>query len=381
MPYENEYAHKTSHVDFVKNPDVLAFLDNCEYLKPPSDEEAQQMAAFFQPAPRDHSRPLPELALAIDGSPYESSRDDRLPSTKVGYLKVGAILFSLQSFSTLRQGRFVDPFRVSSLQDDNTTLAFILHSANVLLRGKANVRDSFRAALDAQFISKATRFDDKNHHTSLRSTLFHLAWRRPGDLEAADPFHLKLHGCPTCGKGPVQVEDKEGAQFCPFCGAEVYPTDCLRIWEEVNDFQSNYTALSRLMSVLEHLLPIHYIRFVADRALFALTRVAFFLDGPLALFGTSAWLHRNILIYINEINARLLRQHQPPLLIIGLQKTGQVVDHVNMIERFLPTDRLFCIDDDYRNAVVPIALAHRFAAISLQPGGRVLDLLTRRSLL
>ncbi len=36
--------------------------------------------------------------------------------------------------------------------------------------------------------------------------------------------------------------------------------------------------------------------------------------------------------------------------------------------------------DLYENAVVPIALAHRFTAISFQPGGRVLDLLTRNAL-
>lgn len=34
----------------------------------------------------------------------------------------------------------------------------------------------------------------------------------------------------------------------------------------------------------------------------------------------------------------------------------------------------------YRDAVVPIALAHRYTAISLQPSGPVLDLLTRRAL-
>lgn len=37
--------------------------------------------------------------------------------------------------------------------------------------------------------------------------------------------------------------------------------------------------------------------------------------------------------------------------------------------------------DLYENAVIPIALAHRYTAISLVPGGRVLDLLSRRHLL
>ena len=36
--------------------------------------------------------------------------------------------------------------------------------------------------------------------------------------------------------------------------------------------------------------------------------------------------------------------------------------------------------DLYENAVVPIALAHRFTAISFRPGGRVLDLLTKNAL-
>lgn len=145
-----------------------------------------------------------------------------------------------------------------------------------------------------------------------------------------------------------------------------------------------------------------------------------------------------------------------------MQKTGQVVDHVNLIDRFIPSNRLLAIEDSYRykfiltgrtpaahtfgyetyygqdfifktpsgktfvfalpypyaskdapgldfsrekirlenypqleralnlithlesdlyqNAVVPIALAHRFTAISFQPGGRVLDLLMKNSM-
>ena len=36
--------------------------------------------------------------------------------------------------------------------------------------------------------------------------------------------------------------------------------------------------------------------------------------------------------------------------------------------------------DLYKNAVVPIALAHRFTAISFEPGGRVLDMFARQAL-
>lgn len=461
MPYVGQFGSKTSHSTFIKNPEVASFLEQCQYLTPPSDDEARKMVACFRPPPSDDG-PLPRYIISVDGSVYESSIDDKLPSTKVGYIKIGAVLFSLLDFDSLREGQYVDPFRVAALRDQNTALTFALPSANIRLKGKDNVRDSFRAVLDEQFLGERTRFEPKNFHTSLRSTLFQLASRRPGRMGTKDPFHLRIYKCPHCGKGPVELEDTEVQQFCPFCGAEVYPTDCLRLWEEVSDYQSNRLALSRLMMVLEHLLPVHYMRFIMQRAPLALTNVVFFIDGPLAVFGTAAWLHRSIMIFLDEVNRRLARHKQPPLLVIGLQKSGQVVDHLRLIERYLPNRSLYAIDDDYRyqyilsgrdpssngfgsetyygqdfiyktrsgrtfvfalpypfaskdepgidfpaektdwnrylqlpqairliehlesdlyrNAVVPIALAHRYTSISLQPGGRVLDLLTRKGL-
>ncbi len=461
MPYEGEYASKTSHSEFIKNPEIAAFLGECEFLTPPSDEEAEQMVANFKEPPIADCR-LHEFVISVDGSYHESSINDKLPSTKVGYIKIGAVLFSLAKFGSLRDGNFVDPFRVAELKDQNTALTFSLPSANIRWGGKDNVRDSFRVALDQQFSAARTRFNENNFHSSLRSTLFHLASRRPGDMHTGDPFRLKIHKCPDCGNGPIEVEDKEEQQQCSYCGADVYPTDCLRLWEEVNDYQSNQVAISRLMMILEHLIPAHYMRFLYQRAYLNLTRVAFFIDGPLAVFGNAAWLHRSLMIFFDEINRKLIRKNQSPILVIGLQKTGQVVDHVTLINRFLPNERLFAIEDEYRykyilsgrdpssngfgyetyygqdfifktksgrtfvfavpypyaskdlpgnnfpsekikwehypqlaqaihlithlesdlykNAVVPIALAHRYTAISLQPGGKVLDLITRRSL-
>ncbi len=462
MPYQNEFARKTAHTDFVKNPDVQAFLETCEYLTPPSDEEAKKLTAVFQPPPRSGQDALPKLVLATDGSPYESALNDRIPSTRLGYLQVGAVLFSLKEFANLRDGRFVDPFKVAALQDNNTALTFVLPSANVRLPGHNSVHDSFRAALDEQLLSEKTRFEPSNFYTSLRSTLFHLASRRAGGLGTQNPFKLKLHKCPSCRKGPIELEDKLEQQFCPHCRQPVYPSDCLRLWEEVHDYQSNGTALSRLMMILEHLLPIHYIRLLQQRAFLALRNIAFFVDGPLAVFGNAAWLHRSIMIYLNEVNEKLAKKGVPPILMIGLQKSGQIMDYVKMIDRFLPPNGLFAIDDDYRykyilasrepskngfgfetyygqdfifktpegktfvfglpypykskeepgsdfvhektewerytnlpvaitlierlqtelyqDAVIPIALAHRYTSISLKPGGRVLDLLTRRAL-
>ena len=214
--------------------------------------------------------------------------------------------------------------------------------------------------------------------------------------------------------------------------------------------------------ILEHILPAHYIRlFLRERPLL-LTNMAFFVDGPLAMFGNAAWIHRSLMIFLENAKRKLSRFNARPILMIGLQKSGQIVDYINFVDRFLPKNKIYCIDDDfryehiignrdpagktfgfetyygqdfiyktasgktfnillpypfpskemarinfkvektnieryenlpkalalinhlesdlYKNAVVPIALAHRYTAISFEPGGRVLDLFARQSL-
>jgi hypothetical protein len=468
MPYQNEYASKSSHFDIVRNPQIADFLGACEYLREPSEDEGKAMGAHFEPPPLTQGIPLPEYVIAVDGSLHEDALDpQRFPSTRFGYIKVSTVLIDLTEFGALwiDKGRFVDPFKVAKLRDGTDALTFPLPSANVTWGGKRTVRDSFRAAVDAHLSSPRTRWNEVDPTTSLRTTLFRLASTRP-DLGTGDPSKLKIHRCPNedCGQGPIEVRDIPDQQFCPHCGSEVYPSDCLRVWEEVQEFQPNIQAISRLMLIVEHMLPIHYIRHVREVGLSRqlLSGTAFFVDGPLAVFGNGAWLHGSIMRYLHETNADLQERGNAPVLMIGLQKTGQVVEHMALIDRFVERDRIFSLDDEYRyayvlgrdaagngfgfetyygqdfiyktpsgrtfvfalpypfpnkeqqsgrpftvvktdlgnypdlpralaliqhfesdlyqNSVVPIALAHRYTAISLSPGGKVLNLLAQKAL-
>lgn len=464
MPFTGEKASKASHFDIVKNPEVAAFLGDCEYLHPPSEAEGQAMGTRFLDTPSQAGVNLPAQVIAVDGSYHESSLNEKLPSTKMGYVKIGCVLIDMQHFQSLRvcEGQFVDPFRVAALQRNNNALTFPLPSANLRLKGRTTVRESFRAAVDAHLYGENTRYNPDDPSTSLRTTLFHLATLRSGPLSTGDPHRLRLHKCPTCEEGPVEVQDMLGPQHCPHCAAEVFPADCLRVWEDINEFQANGESLSRLMMVVEHLLPIHYIRNVWGISPGLLSGLAFFVDGPLAVFGNAAWLHASVLRYLDNLNTWLKERGHKPLLMVGLQKTGQLVDHMRLVNRYVPSDRILLIDDDYRykyvmggqdasangfgsetyygqdflyktpsgryfaiglpypfrdkaapghnfihaktelqrytelpralalvkhfecdlyeNALIPIALAHRYTAISLVPGGRVLDLLTKLAL-
>ena len=464
MPYSGERASKTSHLAIVRNPTVAEFHDGCNYLKEPSHEQATAISAAFVEAPSFDGVSLPDRVIAIDGSWHEGSLDDKLlPSTRIGYVQIGGVLVDLSEFSRLRVdgGRFVDPFAVAALDENNDRLIFPVPSSNVTYKGQRTVRASFRLAVEEHFASEATWTRPGDPTSSLRATLFVLASRRSGDLGTDDTNTLLLARCPngTCGAQKVLVTASLEAQRCPACDGPVYATDCLRIWEDVTDYQPNLEALGRLGNAVEQLLLVHYIRTLAEAGSLApLAATAFFTDGPLALFGNMAWLHGPILDYLLGINSRLVDRGLPSLLLIGLQKTGQLVDYARMMDRHVEPEHLLCVDDAFRyqyisprdeasvtfglethygqdflyktrtgkwfafslpypqrknprdsfvgskcdmtrydiaralrlltelasdlyeNASVPIVLAHRYTAISLVPGGKVLDILSRQRL-
>ena len=215
----------------------------------------------------------------------------------------------MDEFGALRveDGRFVDPFRVAKLRRNKDSLLFVVPGSNMKWKDYESVRDSFRARVDQELLKNETRFDKSDYKTSLRSTLFHLASTRPDKMGTRDPNRIRLHQCPSCEYLDLELEDILGPQHCPNCGKEVYPSDALRIWEEVADFQSNVVPMARFMLAVEHMLPVHYLRHLlkANFPLDKLSSIAFFLDGPLAIFGNCAWLHRPLMQYYNGVNSRL----------------------------------------------------------------------------
>jgi hypothetical protein len=283
-------------------------------------------------------------------------------------------------------------------------------------------------------------------------------------LLAINDNRITLESCPACPADiqPLVFSPAITQQACPSCGLPVYATDWLRLHEGISDFGDNTSAMTRMMNAVEHLLLAAFILELRQNNPAALTRIAFVIDGPLALFGEPAKLHKRLMFLIYEANTWLEQHGLEPALIMGLQKTGTVMDHARLLERFLPNGVIRVVDDEYReryingrdtpsanfgnetyygqdflfktergrifnfalpypfpdkaasgrafaslksethrygslikracdlirhfeldlyeNAIVPVALAHRHASISMVPGGKVLDLIARAGL-
>ncbi len=458
----NNSADKTTHFEIVNNPDIQSFLNECSYMVNPTGEEAKEISSLFSKV-CTYNEELPNNIIAIDGSSYESSINDNLPFTRVGYVKIGNILIQRDKFCDIGKEKYIDPFKVAEIEKQNSSTIFAFPSSNMQYKNQSNIRDGFRLALD-NYMHKY-RSEESDYKTSLRSTLFELAKYRSKGEKTSKKQSIILHVCPNCMERDIPVFNIEEDQLCPHCHAPIYPTDCLRIWENIEEGGSNQSALTRFTNVIEHLFIIHFIRDIMNRSpnsfVESLSNIAFFVDGPLAIYGNPAWVHNAILKYLFEVNGIMKEHGKSPILIIGNVRNSEVVDYFKYINSEIMSETVLCLSDKsrnkyvnfnktassstfgnetyygqdfiyksrsgklivfnipypfkdkanlisfknekskisnyenfnkaillleefecdlYRNTLVPVALARKHTIISLKPGSKVLDLLTRNSL-
>lgn len=454
MPYNRETAGKGGHSDFGRNPDVQKFLANCEFMRPPSDDEAKAIASNFVKAPQGNPPSLPNFVIASDASKSDAPINDKLPSTQLGFIKVSHVLIAMDKYAELidPSSRFVDSFKAADMHRNAQPITYVLPGSNIRYLEAKSVRDGFRRAVYDQLTANRR---DGNNRLVLTETLL-----------ALNDNAIKIDSCSSC-KHPITgfvFTPQQHVFHCQQCQESVYVTDWLRLHEGLSDFGDNAGAMTRMMNAVEHLLLAAFILELFRGNPAALGKIAFVIDGPLALFGEPAKLHSKLMVLLHSANRRLNELGQEPLLVMGLQKTGGVMDHAKLLERFLPHGVMQVIDDEYRhkfitgsdtpsanfgnetyygqdflfktergrifnfalpypfatkeadgsgkkfadikcelahygslieracdlirhfeldlydNAIVPVALAHRHASISLVPGGKVLDILARDGL-
>ena len=63
-----------------------------------------------------------------------------------------------------------------------------------------------------------------------------------------------------------------------------------------------------------------------------LPRLAFFVDGPLAVFGHPAWLSAAISTELKRLNALVREQSGHDMVIVGIEKSGTFVEHLDEID-------------------------------------------------
>jgi len=453
MPYKGEKAGKGGHADFVSNPDIITFLNDCEYLREPSDKEAEIMVSDFVDAPETSKTDLPSYVIASDASKKDSPINDKLPSTQIGYIKISHVLVDLNNYSNLSElhSNYIDPFKVAEIHRSANPLTYVLPGSNIRYRGATNVKNGFRKAVFEQL---DRNIGNNGSPVKLLDVLINISDK----VDCNRNKEIVIEKCPCCkANNAFNFLQNKKVVKCSSCNNDIYASDWLRLHEDISDFGNNTSAMTRMMNALEHLLFVSLMLQIFEKDPNSLSKTAFILDGPLAVFGQPAKLHARIMQKICEINQRLGSLNLDPVLVIGLQKTGELVDYTVMIDKYLSNNKIKVISDDYRykyikgsdtpsenfghetyygqdfiyktqsgkifnfalpypfcnkenvkqfvkdkvdyskygnlidracklinyfemdlyeNAIVPVALAHRHASISIVPGSKVLDIIS-----
>ena len=342
MPYENgrggyEKARRLGHGSAV----LRAMAEQRDYFIPATRMEGTDwLHQFLVPAADLSLRPPPPWVIAIDGSRQEVEAREEFPSVLYAFFQVAAVLVDLAVLDVEGRRTFVDPAQIRKARRTHM-LGGDLPSSGAYIKPGKDARESWRLAIFEVFSTR--RLAVEHDETTMLDLLFwmHGDPKRPAEM-------LIVPSCPNsitdCDQEGIAVGRTLGK--CPKCGTTIYPTDMLRIWEEVREYGSNESALGRLSQVAELLVAIGLLSQLFWYKAPTLADIVMIVDGPLAMFGPPAHLKTQALDYVQAMVRYQTEAGLPGPYICGIEKTGSFADYAGALAKaeLVPPGTLVRVD-------------------------------------
>ncbi len=317
MPYEGEFASYKPLRRIVETENVKQLLSRCKVC----NNNDPTLSTLIPSLLSEHDYVLPKLIVAIDGSDTEVPVVNGYPGARIGYCTVASVLIDLALIDELDANRPVDPNKFRNTENASTIDA-ALPGSNVVTRRQTSARVSFREELYDHFQNTIL---DEEDRIPLIDTYEALLKLKPHDLQKCP--YSETNGCSSSFYIPP------GTIHCTECKQPIFSTDALRIHERFNDLGANGEAFSYVRQVWERILLVHLLRCFEKRNLLGqMDKIAFFIDGPLAVFGPPAWLSNAIKIELKRLNKIVQKETGKDLIIVGIEKSGQFIDHFSEID-------------------------------------------------
>lgn len=344
MPFEKEVASYAPLKRILQSDKVLRLHERFRLANTKEAEEEISKAAAE--SPNDFGRE-PDLILAVDGGRQPVKVQNGYPGAEIGYITVAAVLILLDKLREVAAEDIINPVEYRKTQRKS--------SIDTVLPGRGVIID-----------------DERSPEASMRRTLFEemSGYRVFPDSETLlETYEVLMRGAPDdrtvycpCEKR-VPYRRGAGEYECGECGHSLYSTDALRLHELFSPHESCEKMFGHVMTMLERLWLIHALRAFERRGeewLQVMGRMAFIMDGPLAIYGTPAWLSTPIRKELQRLNAAQKAMTGLDMMIIGIEKRGSFARHFEMIDtrkdggiRFA-AQRHLLLDDKYiRNHIVP----------------------------
>ncbi|MFA6194681.1 MAG: DNA double-strand break repair nuclease NurA [Patescibacteria group bacterium] len=317
MPYEGEFAHYKPLNRIVESECVKGLLRSVRICDSSSKKVVTLLPKFIS----DKVINFPDFVIAIDGSQTEVPIENGYPGAMIGYLTTASVLLDLKRMNELDQHRPVDPVEFRKTEE-TSALDAAFPGSNVVVRSHTSAKDSFRESLYENF--KNIIVDDDG--VSLLDTYEKLLALKPVEHSQSCPY--EADGCQE------RLNVLAGVTTCSFTKKPIYSTDALRVYERFRDIGLNGESLGEIMQVWERVLLVHLLRgFERRNLLHKINQIAFIIDGPLAVFGHPAWLSNAINKELKRINKIVKEKTDTDLIILGIEKSGEFVEHFNTVDK------------------------------------------------
>src|SRR5665647_3492304 len=376
-----ERASRLGHVRTALDPSVHAAL--AAFHLPPAALEPPPIADLLVEAATlpASGLPTPVYAVSVDGSMQEVEVRPEFPSARVGFAQVAGVFSNLTAFTPAPRGGFVDPAAIA--RATNAALVKgVVPTSVVTIRPGQTQHEAWREAVHDLFTN--CRLDGPTGvTTTLVDVLAHVLGAPGGPID-----HVVLDKCPgrhdrDCSNGGLFVP--LGGASCPACGTAVYFTDATNTHDEeraggrpglpvIVGVEKTGTLAEHAEHISAHIPP-GYLLTLPD----AYIRDHVQHRGGSRAYGYDTDYGRRFIYRARD--GRTIVFSVPPLPDGDPTDDAVVVD----LRRYPTLDTTVALLDRvgtmlYRNAVIPIALAHSFASLPLGTGSQVLTYLAQDAL-
>ena len=319
MPYEGERATGDSLWRLEENLSVKEFKGAIRIRS--QEVQAARPRTINPPRSVNSIRRI----VAIDSSTVTMAVQNGFPMAEASLFNAAVIVIKVDELREFDRNHVPSPSELRDIERVETMSA-VLPGQNVAGIGseqdapKKFFRETVRREMDF-------KLDDG--HESLLETFHAIA---SDAITGEATYQCPLDDCGLGEVGKVTRSRADGPCGC-HRQALLYSTDSLRMHERFHDYGTCEQAFTAFRMVAEHLLMANIIRYFWQKLPpSCFDRTAFVIDGPLAVFGMPSWLKDHLQAEITRIHGELTRAGRPGLLLMGVEKTGQFVEHFEELD-------------------------------------------------
>jgi hypothetical protein len=324
----NEYASKSAHSHVIRDPDVQKFLQQYELPKNSADISIENYEVFS--VEKIQQNPIKNV-IAFDGGFQEIIVRSEFPSSILCFFQFGALIFRIKHLEELEEKPFIDPEDMAKLKKLNR-LKLVLPIKNLSIKTEPTLTSSIRKVLFDFFAQNGEK-------GTFLETLFWFIFEEYNGCKSE--YSLASHPCADISNVFLKKSEMKSNYTWDTPEGTIYLTDVFRLHEAVDDELGAGGILSYVMTTIEQIFLVHYIRLILEISPDLINDIIFIKDGPLAFFGQTANMHKPMKSLIKY----LINNHN--IYIAGLEKSGAFVDHAHEVASQLKPGTALILNNEY----------------------------------